>query len=146
MSYASFKFYGFTLSEIWIFAIFTLTSSPNNTKRQQQTSLESMLEKVGWLSINQLACEVRLIEVWKALNTNEYCLKDIFERTEGKAGLRSSTQVRLKTNFRSRLRDNSFHFPSVELWNNAPPEVTEASTEAQARAEIRKHVKQNIPI
>ena len=42
-----------------------------NSKRKQHTSVESMLEKVGWLSINQLACEVRLMEVWKALNKED---------------------------------------------------------------------------
>ena len=119
-----------------------------NTRRKQHTTIKTMLEKVGWLSINQLACEVRLIETWKALNSKEdYCLKNIFERTEqGKEGLRSSNKIRLKTNFRSKLRDNSFHYPSVELWNAAPPEVTEANTESKARAEIRRHVKRTIPI
>ena len=105
-----------------------------------------MLEKVGWLSINQLACEVRLVETWKAIYGKDYCLKDIFERTDSKEGLRSANNVRLKTNFRSRMRETSFHFPSVELWNAAPPEVTEAKSEAKARVEIRKHVKQTIPI
>ena len=116
------------------------------TNRQQHTSIQTMLEKVGWLSINQLACEVRLVETWKAINGKDYCLKDIFERTDSKEGLRSANNVRLKTNFRSRLRETSFHFPSVELWNAAPPEVTEAKSEAKARVEIRKHVKQTIPI
>ena len=80
------------------------------------------------------------------MNKEEYCLKDIFERSVSKAGLRSSSQIKLKTTFRSKLRENSFHFPSVELWNSAPSEVTEARSESKAREEIRKHVKQNIPI
>ena len=106
-----------------------------------------MLEKLGWLSINQLACEVRLIEVWKALNQDDYCLKDIFERVQTKhISTRSTNQIRLRTNFRSRLGENSFQFPSVKLWNAAPTEVTGASSESKARAEIRKHVKKSIPI
>ena len=47
-----------------------------NARRQQHTTIESMLEKMGWLSINQLACEVRLIEVWKALNQEDYVLPE----------------------------------------------------------------------
>ena len=117
-----------------------------NTKRQQHTSVASMLEKVGWLSINQLACEVRLIEVWKALNKEDYCLKEIFEKVESRPGLRSSGQIKLKANIRSRLRESSFQYPSVQLWNAAPTEITEVRTESKARAEIRKHVKQKIPI
>ena len=117
-----------------------------NTRRQKHTSIESMLEKVGWLSINQLACEVRLLEVWKAMNQKDYCIGDLFEKVENKPGLRSSNQIKLKTKFRSRLRENSFQYPSVQLWNMAPAEVTEAKTEAKARTAIRKHVKLTIPI
>ena len=118
-----------------------------NTKRKQHTSIESMLEQVGWLSINQLACEVRLIEAWKALNQDDYCLKTIFEKVpERGIGTRSSNQIRLKTSLKSRLRENSFQYPSVQLWNASPPEITEASSEPKARAAIRKHVKESIPI
>ena len=105
-----------------------------------------MLEKLGWLSINQLACEVRLMEVWKALNKEDNCLSGLFEKVESKPGLRSSNRIRLKTNLRSRLRENSFQFPSVELWNAAPAQITEAKCESKARTEIRRYVKQTIPI
>ena len=118
-----------------------------NTRRSKHTSIESMLKQLGWLSINQLACEVRLVEVWKALNEQDYCQKELFERVQpGKVKTRSAQQIRLKTNFRSRLRENSFQFPSVQLWNNAPPEVTEAITESKARTAIGEHVKKTIPI
>ena len=109
-------------------------------------SIESMLEKTGWLSINQLACVVGLLEVWKSMYKKDYCLTEIFEKIESKPGLRSSKQIKLKTNFRSRLRENSLQFLSVQLWNAAPTEVTEAKTEAKARTAIRKHVKETIPI
>ena len=51
-----------------------------NTKRNSHTTIESMLEKLGWLSINQLSCEIRLIEVWKALNQEDHCLSHLFEK------------------------------------------------------------------
>ena len=49
-----------------------------NTRRSNHTSIESMLEKLGWLSINQLSCEIRLIEVWKAVNQENHCLSHFF--------------------------------------------------------------------
>ena len=76
----------------------------------------------------------------------DYCIGDLFEKVENKPGLRSSNQIKLKTKFRSRLRENSFQYPSVQLWNTAPTEVTEAKTETKARTAIRKHVKETIPI
>ena len=106
-----------------------------------------MLQKVGWMSINQLACEVRLVETWKALNNENYCLRDIFERIEnGPHNTRSSNKIKLKSYFKTRIRESSFQLPSVQLWNAAPVEVTEASSESKARSEIRKHVLKTIPI
>ena len=106
-----------------------------------------MLDKVGWLSINQLACQTRLVETWKALNQENYCLKEVFERVEsGTINTRSSNKIKLKSHFKTRIRETSFQFPSVQLWNSAPKEITEAITEAKARAEIRKYVIENIPI
>ena len=105
-----------------------------------------MLQKLGWLSVNQMACEVRLMETWKALNIKDYCLSDIFERVQATRDTRSANKVRLKTFFKTRIRETSFQLPSVELWNNAPLEITEAKTESQAKSAIRKYVKQSIPI
>ena len=111
------------------------------------TTRPALLVKTGWLSINQLSCEVRLLEVWKAIYQEDYCLKNIFERVKKKSiGTRSSSQIKLKTLFKTRLRESSYQLPSVLLWNAAPPEITEAKSESQARAAIRKHVKNNIPI
>ena len=118
-----------------------------NSKKENHTSIESMLEKTGWLSINQLVCEVRLLEVWKAMYQEDYCLKDVFERVEKTSiRTRSSSQIKLKTTFKTRLRETCYQLPSVLLWNAAPKEVTEAQTESKARAAIRQHVKSNIPI
>ena len=112
-----------------------------NSRRDKHTSIKSMLDQLGWLSLNQMSCETRLLEVWKSLNIENYCLQNIFERVDSdKINVRNSGKNRLKSHFKSRLRENSFHFPSVRLWNSAPIEVTNAMTESSARAAIRKHV------
>ena len=109
-----------------------------NSKREQYTPINDMLKKLGWMSINQLACEVRLVETWKALNNENYCLSDIFERTEnGPHNTRSSNKIKLKSYFKTRIRESSFQQPSVQLWNAAPVEVTKACSESKARSEIR---------
>ena len=79
-----------------------------NSKRNQYTSLKSMLEKLGWLFFNQMACEVRLIETWKALNVEDYCLSDIFERVQATRDTRSANKVRFKTFLKARIREASF--------------------------------------
>ena len=58
-------------------------------------------EKLGWLSINQLACEVRLIEVWKALNLENHCLNSMFEKATSNQGITRSTGLnKLKVGFK----------------------------------------------
>ena len=107
----------------------------------KHTSIKSMLNQLGWLSLNQMCCEIQLTEVWKSINIKNYYLENIFERVDSdQTNIRNTGKNRLKSNFKSRLRDNSFHYPSVRLWNLAPPEVTNAMTESAARAAIRQHV------
>ena len=117
-----------------------------NTKRSSHTSIKTMLEKLGWLSINQLCCEVRLIEVWKALNQEDHCLSYMFEKATSNEGItRSAGLNKLKIGFKSKVRENSFAYPSIQVWNSAPPEVTTAESESKARVAIRKYVK-TLPI
>ena len=70
----------------------------------------------------------------------------MFERVDSRISPRASNQMRLKSNFKTKIRETSFQFPSVQLWNSAPVEITEAQTETQARAAIRRYVKEHIPI
>ena len=61
-----------------------------------------MLNKLGWLSINQLSCEIRLIEVWKALNQENHCLSNFFEKATADKGItRSAGLNKLKAHYKS---------------------------------------------
>ena len=82
-----------------------------NSRRQERKPIGEMLEELGWLSLNQMCCEVRLIEVWKSLNLDNYCLENLFEKVNS----RNQSRIRLKSGFKSRLRENSFHYPSVQI-------------------------------
>ena len=96
-----------------------------------------MLDKLGWLSINQMAAEARLIEVWKALNLNN-SLTGLFEKVQGPT--RAANQNRIKLGANSKIKENSFLYPSVTLWNMAPTSVVEAKKESIAKKSIRKFV------
>ena len=116
-----------------------------NSKRANRKPITEMLDQVGWLSINQMSCEIRLIEVWKSLNVESYCLSGLFEKVSSKHKTRSEENIRLKAGFKSRLRESSFHYPSVQVWNSAPTSVTKAQSESLARKAIRDYVK-TLPI
>ena len=107
------------------------------SQRKERKPVKEMLQELGWLSLNQMCCEVRLIEVWKSLNLENYCLEDLFEKVNS----RNKSRIRLKSGFKSRLRENSFHYPSVQIWNAAPQSITNAQSESEARKAIRDFVK-----
>ena len=109
------------------------------TAKKDKVSVKSMLDRLGWLSINQLAAEIRLIEVWKGLNLNNG-LSDLFEKVEGSTRAASENRIQVK-GLNSKLKDNSFHYPSVKLWNIAPVTVVMSKTEGSARKAIRQFVK-----
>ena len=93
-----------------------------------------------------MSCETRLIEVWKSLNQENHCLRNLFEKAATDTGItRSAGLNKLKAPFKSKLRENSFVYPSIQIWNSAPSEITTAETETSARTAIRKYV-QTLPI
>ena len=108
-------------------------------QQKRTVSVKSMLDRLGWLSINQLAAEIRLIEVWKGLNLNNG-LSDLFEKVEGSTRAASENRIQVG-GLNSKLKDNSFHYPSVKLWNMAPVAVVMSKTEGSARKAIRQFVK-----
>ena len=116
-----------------------------NSRRENRKPTKEMLDHVGWLSLNQMSCEIRLIEVWKSLNIDNYCLKELFVKIRPNKSTRSQNKIRLKAGFSSRLRESSFQYPSVQVWNAAPSSVTNATSESQARKAIREFVK-TLPI
>ena len=80
------------------------------------------------------------------MNQENHCLSKFFEKTATNEGItRSAGLNRLKIGFKSKIRENSFVFPSIQIWNSAPPEVTTAESESKARVAIKKYVK-TLPI
>ena len=104
-----------------------------------------MLQELGWLSINQLAVETRLVEAWKTAHVEGYCLKDTLNpRPRGSYNTRNN-QV---TNFHHSEdgRFTSFANKTAKIWNKAPKDIKEAITLSQAKIRIRDFVNSEIPI
>ena len=73
-------------------------------------------------------------------------LEQLFEKATADKGItRSAGLNKLKAHYKSKIRENSFVYPSIQIWNSAPSEVTTAETESKARTAIRKYV-QTLPI
>ena len=90
-----------------------------------------MLEKFGLLSVNQLAAKIKLVEVWKAVNIDNYPIKlepygnPNKEKTHA---LRPQTNRVVNDTCKLKKSEQSFNVDAARIWNLAPREITDART------------------
>ena len=112
-----------------------------------EVSIKSMLDELGWLSINQLAAETRLIEAWKTVNLEDYCMKDVLKlRHKGNYNTRRNHVNLLDTGVEDIYGSAGFVNSTAKLWNKSPDSVKEAQSLSHAKREIRKFVQEEIPM
>ena len=97
-------------------------------------------------SINQLNASVKLLEVWKSLNLDDYPLKTKRQEnnSEGMA-TRAGMAGRPIEIGKTALTQKASVSDSIYLWNRAPKCVTECKTIYQAKKKIKAFVK-TLPI
>ena len=102
----------------------------------------SLLEKFKILSVNQLNAQIKLQEVWKALNVENYPLK-IAQQSINVSGV--STRADQKGGpmeiGKKLLTQKTSTSDAIRIWNLAPPNVTESKTIHLAKKEIKSYVK-----
>ena len=119
----------------------------NKCKLEDKVSIEKMLENLEWLSINQLSAEIRLIEAWKAANSEGYCLGETLVKQHKRGyATRSNDVVLFDLGANDIHGSTGFVNTTAKLWNRSPVEIKKASTLDQAKREIRKFVKSSIPL
>ena len=108
-------------------------------------STKSMLDKFGILSINQLNAQVKLLEIWKALNLEDYPLQ-IKQQSAPPTGMstRADSKGKVIEISRSNLSRNCSVSDSIRVWNLAPDSVTGAKSGVIAKKAIQDYVK-NLP-
>ena len=117
-----------------------------NNKREDRIKIEDMLNSLGWLSINQLSAETRLIEAWKIAHNQDYCLNETIKKKEKNVySTRSNNHTIFNPGKECKLSKNSFAGPTAKIWNKAPADVKSASNLIKARRAIRHFVK-TLPI
>ena len=122
----------------------------NCSKIKDRISIQSMLTKFNLLSVNQLAAQIKLIEVWKSVNMESYAISlDPYKPLRPDQGaahnLRHQTNRIFNDTSKFRISKLSFSVDAARLWNLAPDPVRLASTIGTAKAAILVHVK-TLPI
>ena len=116
----------------------------NNTKVKDKISIKSMLSKFGLLSVNQLAAQIKLTEVWKSIHVENYAIT-LAPYNEYQILPDITLRPRLNRVFndssRLKVAAHSFNVDAARLWNQAPDQITNARTLSEAKSTILKHVK-----
>ena len=105
-----------------------------------------MLAKTGLPSVNQLAAMVKLTEVWKSENMDNYPIK-LVKSTETMSNreVRHGTRRQFVECAKKRVSKASFVFDAAKLWNQAPQAIKDCKTLRSAKNAIKSYCK-TLPI
>ena len=120
----------------------------NNTRIKDRVSSESILKKFNLLSVNQLAAQIKLTEVWKAINREGYPIQlEPYNNHLTQSGLRLRPKLDRVFNDTSRLRlaESSFNIDAARVWNAAPADITTAISIELAKKRIRIYA-ESLPV
>ena len=109
-------------------------------------SIGSLLTKFNMSSLNQLNCQIKLLEVWKALNVPGYPLEiNLQEIKESRVSTRADAKNKPIEIGKTSLTQKSCVSDAIRLWNLAPENIQKSKNVTQAKAEIKKYSMQ-LPI
>ena len=118
----------------------------NGTTVKDRVPTASLLQKFNILSVNQLNAQVKLLEIWKALNVEDYPLKIVQQSTrEGGVTTRAAEKGRPVNIGKSNITQNTSTSDAVRIWNLAPESLTDSKTIYQAKNQIKCFVR-TLPI
>ena len=112
-----------------------------NTRKGDHTRIADMLTETANLSVNQTAAQIKLLEMWKASNNQDYPIKmEKIRQESGGPNTRSNLTTKFKEEGRTNVMKHSFVGDSARLWNRAPTCIKMAKKISSAKLEIRKYV------
>ena len=99
---------------------------------------KTLLENQKMLSVNQLAANIKLTEIWKATHVDKHPVKVSYQTTSLNGRVtRGDTSGKLIEKSGSTLSINSCVGDGTRLWNKAPLNVKNASSIWSAKKEIK---------
>ena len=103
----------------------------NRSQVRDKISTKSLLENYGLLSVNQVAAQMKLIEVWKSENILGHPLS-LNPYNSHNSELRQTLRERPNRVYNDSTKfvvsQSSFHMDAARIWNRAPKAVTTAKT------------------
>ena len=106
-----------------------------------------MLEELEWSSINQLSGETRLMEAWKTVHLDKYCMGDVLsiKKKSQYMSTRSNDTTLLEQSNANKFSNARFVNMTAKIWNECPREIKEETKFEKAKLLIKSYCK-NLPI
>ena len=116
-------------------------------RREDHASIKSMLEELNWCSINQLSGETRLLEAWKTVHLEKYCMKDVLsiKKKSEYMSTRSNDTDMLEQGIVNKFSNARFVNMTAKIWNGCPREIKEEPKFERAKILIKEYCR-TLPI
>ena len=115
----------------------------NGSKLADKVSTKVLLNNPEMLSVNQTNAQIKLLEVWKSHNVNDYPIK--FQVVTNDCFTRAVSNGDLVEPGRTDLVKSSYINDASKVWNNSPKDIKECTSIWAAKKAIKLFVKQ-LPI
>ena len=102
-----------------------------------------MLEELEWSSINQLCGETRLLEAWKTVHLEKYCMNDVLsiKKKSDYMSTRSNDTTQLEQSAINKFSNARFVNMTAKIWNMCPKEIKEEPQFERAKILIKEFCK-----
>ncbi len=111
----------------------------NNSRIGDKISTNTMAQKLNMLSVNQINAQIKLTEMWKAVNNPNHPLKINKKSLEDVIVLtRSTTRGDLVIQGKNEMCHTSFLYDASKIWNNAPQNIKQCNSIYKAKKVIKQ--------
>ena len=116
-------------------------------KRSDRINMQKLREKMGILSVNQLACYHILLETFNILNKNSSPQIEEKIKPKGKSHYHTRSSERKDLNVMNKPKKNciGFTYISAKLWNMLPVQIRDQKSPDPFKAAIKSWIPSNIP-
>ena len=116
------------------------------TGKKDRVSISTLATMLNMLTVNQLNASIKLLEVWKALNVNDYPLKVQRQSSDDlRVSTRADTTEKPVEIGKSPVAQKTCVSDAIRLWNIAPEIIAKCSSLSIVKSEIKKYLRQ-LPI
>ena len=106
----------------------------NGTRVKDKISTMPLLKNFNMLALNQLNAQMKLLEMWKAINVDKYPLQLKQQNTDHCGATTRADSRNRPCNFgKTNLTHNTSVSDAVRVWNLAPDQIKDCKSIGQAK-------------